>query len=105
MLRSAAHQDLHLVELRQILVDGMLQTQFPFFDKGQSRHTSDYFGQRIDPDDRVALHRCFCLPVSQSNRKKIRYLASTEQEDADTSVFLVADERFDLPMKPFKPLK
>jgi hypothetical protein len=39
-----------------------------------------------------------------SNRKKIRYLAFAEQEEANACMFPFVDERFDLSMKPFKPL-
>jgi hypothetical protein len=50
------------------------------------------------------LHRRSGLPVSKSNREKIRYLAFAEQEDGNTRVFPLVHERFDLSMKPFKPL-
>jgi hypothetical protein len=74
-ISGSAHPHLHVGQLRQPAAHGVVEQQVPLLEQHHQRHRGDGLGHRVDPVDRVGLHRRAGLDVGGAVAVAVDHLA------------------------------
>ena len=87
---SGRRGDRHLgiLELRNVLRDGICEPELAFFDEDQDRHGRDRLAGRGQAEQRVLGHRLFGVEVHQAVRFEVRHTAAA-RDDRDRAGYVL----------------
>jgi hypothetical protein len=89
--RAVGQRDCHLLELGQVLRNGIAEAGAPFFDQHHGGDSGDWLGHRVDAEERALGHRRAGLPILHADGLEVFDLSGARDGGNRAGDFLFLD--------------